>query len=199
VGFCVLIALVLFVAAVPAAAQEEGRDRGFYLGIVFLGSSLHVDDEQDGEFRVHDDGGGFLLRTGYSFNRVFSLEVQLGGANHDTSNPQVEARFAVVQICAHYRFSPGNAFRPYVKGGFGGYALFLDTSATDFQFEGGGIPVGGGFDYFFSRHFSLGVDFTHNIIQYNKATVLLEGIDVGFDIDEEGAMTSLGLALAYYF
>ena len=43
------------------------------------------------------------------------------------------------------------------------------------------------------------MDFTHNIINYDKATVELEGVEIGFDIDEEGSMSSLGLALTYYF
>jgi hypothetical protein len=199
-GWVVLCALsVLMSTAAPAGAQVDGRDRGFYLGITFIGSSLHVDDEGESTFFVKDDGGGAQLKAGYSFNDVFSLEFALGGANHDTSNPAVDAGFAVVQIFAHYRFSPGNAFRPYIKGGFGGYALVLDSKSADARIEGGGIPIGGGFDYFFSSHFSLGVDFTHNIIQYDKVTFTLADIDVGFDIDEEGSMSSLGLSLAYYF
>ena len=117
----------------------------------------------------------------------------------DTSNPAVDARFGMVQLFAHYRFSPGNAFRPYIKGGLGGYGLVLEAGSADVRIEGGGIPIGGGFDYFFSSHFSLGVDFTHNIIQYDKVTFNLQGVGVGFDIDEEGSMSSLGLALAYYF
>lgn len=191
--------LVLIAAAAPANAQVDGRDRGFYLGITFIGSSLHVDDEGEDVFHVKDDGGGGLLKAGYSFNEVFSLELALSGANHDTSNPAVDARFGAIQLFAHYRFSPGNAFRPYVKGGFGGFVLALDSGSANARIEGGGIPIGGGFDYFFSSHFSLGVDFTHNIIQYDKVTFSLADVDVGFDIDEEGSMSSLGLSLAYYF
>ncbi len=193
-----LLALCALMAG-PASGQTEGRDRGFYLGIGFVGSSLHVDDDGTGSFFVKDDGGGVTLKAGYSFNEVFSLEFAAGGANHDTSNPAVDARFASGQLFAHYRFSPGNAFRPFIKGGFGGYGLVLETNNASVRIEGGGIPIGGGFDYFFSRHFSLGVDLTHNIIQYDKVTFNLAGVGVGFDIDEEGSMTSLGLSLAYYF
>lgn len=195
----VLLLLTGIFLAAPAAAQVEGRDRGFYLGINFMGSSLHVDDDGASSFFVKDDGGGALIRAGYSFNDVFSLELDLGGARHDTSDPAIDARLGTVQLFAHYRFSPGNAFRPYIKGGFGGYSLVLDANTAQVQIDGGGIPIGGGFDYFFSSHFSLGVDFTHNIIQYDKATFNLQGIGVSFDIDEEGSMSSLGLALAYYF
>jgi hypothetical protein len=199
VAFLLTALAVLFLTATTAAAQVDERDHGLYAGLRFVGSSLHVDDDAGSAFFVKDDGGGAMLYIGYSFNPVFSLEVDGGGMNHDTSDPRIDARFGAFQILAHYRFSPGRAFRPYIKGGVGGYALVLDDNTNDVRIEGGGFPIGGGFDYFFSRHFSLGADFTHNIIQYEKVTVDLGGATVGFDIDEEGAMTSLGLSLTYYF
>jgi hypothetical protein len=65
--------------------------------------------------------------------------------------------------------------------------------------EGGGVTFGGGFDYFFSSHFSLGLDFIHNVIQYDQFTVSAGDFSVGWDIDEDGAMSSLGLAFTYHF
>lgn len=193
-----LTILVLTVA--PSAAQKEERKRGFYLGINFIGSSLHVDDDGASPFFVKDDGGGAMFRAGYSFNRVFTLEIALGGANHETSVQAIDAGLAVFQLFAHYRFMPGHALRPYIKGGLSGYTLVLSDNNANVKIQGGGIPIGGGFDYFFSKHFSLGVDLTHNIINYDQVTFDLgNGATVGFDIDEEGAMTSLGLALTVYF
>jgi opacity protein-like surface antigen len=199
--YCIatLFILVTFTWAVTSWAQVEGRDNGFYLGIKFIGSSLHIDDDDNDAFFVKDDGGGLQLLAGYSFNDVFSLELDLVGLNHDTSDPAVDAKFAGVRIFAHYRFATGNAFRPYIKGGVGGYALALDGTGIDARIDGGGIPLGGGFDYFFSPHFSLGADFTHNIIEYKELTIPFEDGELSFDIDEEGAMSSIGLALAYYF
>ena len=196
----VAVFTISITAAIPSSAQVDDRARGFYLGLKFIGSSLHVDDDGDNSFFVKDDGGGVQLHAGYSFNRVFSLELPLGGANHETSVQAIDANFGLVQLFAHYRFRPGRAFRPYIKGGFGGYTLELSDNKASVRVEGGGIPIGGGFDYFFSKHFSLGVDFTHNIINYNKLEIDLgDGATAGFDMDEEGAMTSLGLALAFYF
>ena len=183
----------------PATAQVDDRPRGFYLGIAFVGSSLHIDDEGESAFFVKDDGGGVLLRTGYSFNRVFSLELSLGAANHETSVQAIDANLGLVQLCLHYRFLPGHAFRPYIKGGLGGYGIELEDNNASYRIEGAGVPFGAGFDYFFSRHFSLGVDLTHNVIEYETITVDLGSATAGFDIDEEGALTSLGLGLTYYF
>lgn len=205
---------MLIAAATPAWARGEAadpaagdpgeprvdRERGFYLGLRFIGSSLHVDDDGESAFFVKDDGGGLQLYAGYSFNRVFSLVLVAGGANHETSIQAIDANFGFLQILAHYRFQPGKSFRPYIKGGLGGYGLELTDNNASVRIEGGGIPIGGGFDYFFSRHFSLGVDFTHNIINYNQLEIDLGGgATAGFELDEEGDMTSLGLAIAYYF
>jgi hypothetical protein len=192
-----LVALVL--PATTVRAQKEDRSRGFYLGIKFIASSLHVDEDGESDFFVKDDGGGIQLHAGYSLNRVFSLELAFGGANHETSVQSIDADLAVFQLFVHYRFSPGRAFRPYIKGGLGGYGLVLKDNEKTVRIDGGGVPIGGGFDYFFSKHFSLGVDLTHNIISYDQIKVDFGAPTDGLDIDQAGAMTCLGLALAYYF
>jgi hypothetical protein len=197
--FVALVIATSVCAPLPTAAQVEDRPHGFYLGLAFVGSSLHIDDEGESIFFVKDDGGGALLRAGYSFNRVFSLELSIGGANHETSVQAIDANVGLVQLFLHYRFAPGHAFRPYVKGGLGGYSVELEDNNTSVRIEGGGVPFGAGFDYFFSRHFSLGVDLTYNVIEYETLSLDLGSATAGFDIDEEGAMTSLGLALTYYF
>jgi len=194
-----MLLAAVFLLATPARAQEEGRDKGFYLGLRFAASGLGVDDDGESGFFVKDDGGGVQLFTGYSFNPVFSLQLELGVASHETSVQAIDAGFGSFAILAHYRFAPGKNFRPFIKGGLGGYGLVLTDNQTEVRVEGGGAPIGGGFDFFFSRHFSLGVDFTYNIITYNKVTVDLGEVTAGFDIDEDGAQSSLGLALTYYF
>ncbi|MCK5406895.1 MAG: porin family protein [Candidatus Krumholzibacteria bacterium] len=195
----IITTLALALPVTKAHAQKEDRSRGFYLGIKFIGSSLHVDEDGESDFFVKDDGGGIQFHAGYSFNRVFSLELAFGGANHETSVQSIDADFGLFQLCVHYRFSPGRAFRPYIKGGLGGYGLVLKDNNKSVRIDGGGVPIGGGFDYFFSKHFSLGVDLTHNIISYDKVKVDFGTPTDGLDIDQAGAMTSLGLALAYYF
>jgi len=197
----VLIAIaVLAATAAPAAADEVTREKGFYLGVKFVGSTLQVDDDGDQTFFIKDDGGGLLLLAGYSFNRVFSLELAFGGANHETSIQEIDANIVTLQLFFHYRFRPGHAFRPYVKGGFGAYGLVLEDNTARVTIDGGGIPIGGGFDYFFSNYFSVGVDLTHSIINYDTISIDLgEGATQGFDMDEAGAMTTFGLAITGYF
>lgn len=204
------VLFVLTMSAMPAAAEdpqqkpaaeqiETDSGKGFYLGIRFIGSSLHVDETDEDVFFVKDDGGGVQFQTGYRFNRVFSLKLSFVGASHDTSDPKISAGFGLFQLFALYRFAPENPFRPYIKGGIGGYGLTLESGDLEAKAQGGGVAFGGGFDYFFSRHFSIGVDFTHNIIEYNEVEFKFGATTIGSEIDEEGAMSSLGLGLTYYF
>jgi hypothetical protein len=196
----VTAATIILTAATTAPAHEVTRERGFYVGARFVGSTLHLDDDGDQQFQVKDDGGGLFLIAGYSFNPVFSLEMAFGGAGHETTVQAIDADIGAVQLFLHYRFRPGHPFRPYVKGGLGGYGLRLSDGNASARIDGGGIPIGVGFDYFFSNHFSLGVDLTHNIINYDTVTFDLgDGATVGFDLDERGALTTFGLALTGYF
>ncbi|MFH1754072.1 MAG: outer membrane beta-barrel protein [Candidatus Latescibacterota bacterium] len=198
-----LAALILLLLATPLFAEDDEvkkqKDNGFFLGLRLFGSSLHVDDEMDSDFFIKDDGGGAYLNFGYSFNSVFSLELSLGGAAHETSDPRIDATFGMFQIFAKYHFAPGHDFRPYIKGGLGGYELRLEENNVTAGIEGGGLAFGGGFDYFFTPHFSLGMDITHNVINYEEFNFAAGGFSVGMEIDEEGAMTSLGLNLTFHF
>ncbi len=205
IGTTVACLLSLAMMASPAAAegtdslQSHADGRGFYLGLEFIGSSLHADNPSNTAFFIKDDGGGVLLKAGYHFTPAFALELSLGGSRHETSVQTIDANLAAVQIFALYRFSPDRPFRPYIKGGFGGYSLILQEGSLESKIEGGGVTFGGGFDYFFSSHFSLGVDFIHNVIRYEEFTLSAGGFSVNWDIDEDGSMSSLGLALTYHF
>ena len=194
-----LMIIAIALCAAPVSAQEGGRDRGFYIGARLAGTGLAVDDNGESGFVIEEGGGGLQLFTGYSFNDVFSLEMDIVGASHETNVPAIEVSAGGLQIFAHYRFRPGHNFRPYVKGGLGGFGVRVFNNDSEVRIEGGGVPVGGGFDYFFNSHFSLGLDFTYNIIQYDKVAVDIGGATVGFDLDQDGAMSSLGLSFTGYF
>jgi len=200
--FTLAAAVVLMIACAfsPADAAEVREDEsGFSLGLKFMGSSLHTGSDTDEDFYVKDDGGGLQLDIGYRFNPTFMLELSLGGASHETSDPGIDAWIEVVQLFGYYRFSPERAFRPYIKGGLGGYALRVEEGSAHWRVEGGGVALGGGFRYFFSSYFSLGLDITHNIIRYERATIGIEGLSYEYEIDEDGSMTSLGVIFGYSF
>lgn len=196
----ILITGILCLAALPVRAQVEGRDHGFYGGARLASSTLHIEESDTSTADYIDEkGGGLQLFVGYSFNEVFSLELDLSGANHAVDRDVIDVTVGSFVLFAHYRFRPGHAFRPYVKGGLGGYGVVIDDKTTEYRIEGGGIPIGGGFDYFFNPHFSLGLDLTHNIINYDSIDIDVGNATVGFDVDEDGATTTVGISFTGYF
>jgi opacity protein-like surface antigen len=199
VGTTIIALLALFASDSSARRKRDYRDGGFYAGVQFLSSTLDVDNEPGSALFIDEDGGGIEFKFGYSFNPVFSLELSLAGANHDTSNPAIDAEFGTLRVFGHYRFRPRHPLRPYVKAGLGGYTVRLEEQSTTVEITGSGVAFGGGLDYFFSRHFSLGIDYVLNVIEYDKAELMVNTLSVSTEIEEDGVQSTLGLALAFYF
>ncbi len=172
---------------------------GIYLGLKFVGSSLHAEDKAEGEFFIKDDGGGVQFDLGYRFNRAFALEFCIGTSTHETSVQEIDANIYSVWLLGYYRFAPTHAFRPFIKFGMGGHGLQVVYGDATARIEGGGVAIGTGFNYFFNAHFALGLDLTTNIIKYDTATIALGEQAHSFEIDEEGSLTTLGLSLSYGF
>lgn len=191
-------AFVLLLASSISRAEAVEDEKGFFLGLKFVGASLQQDEQSD-VFYIKDDGGGLQLDIGYRFNPVFMLEIVAGGSTHDTSDPKIDAQMTSVQLFGYYRFMPENAFRPYIKGGFAGYGLVLEAGSASVEVDGGGVAFGGGFRYFLSPHFSFGVDFTYNMIQYDKAKLSLGELSYETSIDENGGLATIGIAFGYSF
>jgi opacity protein-like surface antigen len=194
-----IVGLMLVIGASVASAHEVHRDRGFYLGASIAGAGNHVDEDPGAAFQIKEDGGGLTLEAGYSFNQVFSLELVLAGYGFETNDPTIDGGIGAVQLFAHYQFRPGKQFRPFVKGGFGGYGFQLKQDNVSASINGGGLAFGGGVDYFFTRHFAMGFDLTHNIINYDELEFNFGGNTVGTEIDEEGALTTMALTFNFYF
>ncbi len=192
----IAVMAVLFFSFSLSAGEIED-ETGITLGIKLIGASLNLDDEDD--TFIEDTGAGLQLDFAYRFNPVFSLELSLGGAGHETEISGIDAFFGMGQLLAYYRFRPDGAFRPYIKGGFGGYSLEIKEGSESIRMEGGGFVFGGGVRYFFTEHVALGLDLAHNIINYNKGELKLGEFSIETDIDEDGSQTSVGLGFSYSF
>jgi len=178
-------------------AQTTEDESGIYTAISLMASSMHIDET--GKPFIEDDGGGLQLEFGYRFNPTFALGMSLGLANHETTEPGVDALFSSLQLLAYYRFCPDRPFRPYIKGGIGGYGLTVSEGPASANISGGGVVIGAGFRFFFSSHFAIGLDMTHNIINYEKGKLSIDSFSFETEIDEQGSQTSLALSFNYSF
>lgn len=199
--------LGLFVAGImyppSASAHDIDRKSGFYFGGALMGASLDADDTLDDNFVIEEGGGGINFRIGWLFNPKFSLEVVLGGQVHETSADNIVAGLGMIDLVAYYHFRGDQHLRPFVKGGVGAYGLNFaeedDTGANLPRVTGGGLVFGGGLEYFLGRHFSLGADLTHHIINYERKEIDLgDGLIQGNELDEQGAATQLGVFMTIY-
>ncbi len=193
-----LVALYLCLAPNISRAEVSEDESGFCIGLALEGASFHSDVSSD-IFNIKEDGGGARVSVGYRFNPVFMLEIAAGGSNHKTSDSAIDAQMASFQIFGYYRFLPEKTFRPYLKGGLAGYSLELKYGSASARTSGGGISFGGGFKCFLSRHFSLGLDFTHNMIKFDKAELSLGAFSYESSTDEHGRLTTLGITAGYSF
>jgi len=194
----ILVALFLFLVPSIALTGVTEDESGFYLGLALMGTSFHS-DLNSSVFNIKEDGGGAQISVGYRFNPVFMLEVAASGSNHETSNSAIDAEVTSAQIFGYYRFLPEKTFRPYIKCGLAGYSLKLHYGSASARLNGGGIAIGVGFKCFLSRRFSLGVDFTHDMIKYDKAELSLGDFSYELSTDEHGRLTTLGITAGYSF
>ena len=95
--FSVFLSLVLLPLH-NTAAQVTEDESGIYAGIGLLASSMHL-DETDKPF-IEDDGGGLQFEFGYRFNPAFALGMSLGLADHETTEPGIDALMAMLQTCS---------------------------------------------------------------------------------------------------
>jgi|GEM_PF-1142329 len=187
--------------AAPAFSTSPWADatRGLYLGVGLGGSSVPTVDRGATALDIRNDGGALALSLGYGFNPVFALELRISGAGHDTSVRTIDAGFAAIEALAVYRWRPHHPFRPYVRAGLGGYGITLDDGIAHTTVSGGGIPFGGGVEYFLGQHVSLGFDITHRVIDYDKITVDTGSTTGAFAVDRNGSQTSSTFTIGVYF
>jgi hypothetical protein len=163
------------------------------------GSNIGVNEANNSPLKVAEQGANFMLQAGYLFNRSFSLELSAGGYRHDTNAVDTELRGGTLQLAVKYRFLAQHHLRPYLKGGLGAYGLELDNGAAVARADGGGLAFGGGLDFFFNKHFSLGLDVTGNVIEYNNAELDLGTVIIPYEINEDSEQVAVSLAMNVYF
>ncbi len=133
-------------------------------GIVVLGAT--------GSNAFLDHGGGFDLYVGGRLNRWLALEAGWQATFH---NPEVDDlgrqvdRVGLQALTLDAKFYPVHGpVQPYFSGGAGLY--LLGDSFSVFS-EGAGFQVGGGVDFWLTRHLSLGLRAQYrgvDMVDYNS-------------------------------
>jgi len=134
----------------------------WYIGLGGMGVNVM---SQEGGPEPLENGGGATLFLGVRLSRMFGLEVSWLGSFHNPTQDKwlgdgedfitLEGFTADARLhfagCANL----AGCLDPYLTGGVGLYALGSDRLGLDSV--GAGFQVGGGFDYWISQSFTIGV------------------------------------------
>jgi opacity protein-like surface antigen len=167
----ILIALALAACLAAAPAAAGGR---WMLGLDGLSSNIQDNNEED-NISVEEKAGGVGFHVGYRFSPSFMLRLYGGSADHATTNPDVDIRFGSGLLELAYLFREGQAFRPYLFGGAGGFTLESQQESLLFKAEGAGVSFGGGVNYHVSKTISLHGSLRLEAVNWSKlsATITL--------------------------
>jgi hypothetical protein len=181
--------LVSFLTIVPASAQDRSNTRGFYIGLHLNGSSWTLTDlDVDAE-----SGGGLGLQLGYGFTRVFTLYLNIDAASIDSNDES----YTLSHFDLGGRFSfrgDDKAFRPYLNAALSRQVADFDTPFGSVEITGNGLMIGGGFQYYFSRNFSMDVNLllgAHNLseVKFGSNTA---------DLDENTSSSRFNIGVRWY-
>lgn len=192
-----------------SAAPSPGPDtRGFF--VEFLGNSNHVEEPEDAETAedgavvVGENGPGGTLLLAYGFTPSFAGRLSISGAEHTTTDPDIDVQFSSVTIEGAYIFRAGTSVRPYLYGGVGAFSVASDQEAFDFETTGPGIDMGVGLYSFLGDHFVFDAALRFDFINWETqtATRRLENGDeliVETPVDEEGGAAKILLGVGWWF
>jgi len=165
--------VVLAGASQVDAQQARSQTRGLILGVNLSSASLEVEDGD----REQGGGGGFIV--GWGFSDRFAVFLRGDAASIDVSNPQIDGEYtlAIVDLGVRYSFrGPEHRFIPYVVGAFSGMTasaeIFLTpVLSSDVELRGGGLTLGGGFNWFFNPSLALDVQLLFTGGQFTEVKV----------------------------
>lgn len=200
-------AVAAALALVPAVVRASDTG-GWTIGLDLASSHADFEDRTESSppnaVFIEDQGGGANLLLGYGFTRSFAVRLDLAGARHETTDPDVEFLLSSATIEASYLFRDPEAFRPYILGGVGGFTARSRRDDFDFDVTGPGVTVGAGFLYFTGKRFALDFALRGDLINWEKATarVTLPGGStavVDTPIQEEGSAGKVLLGVSWWF
>jgi hypothetical protein len=147
-------------APVRGSAQEiRSKTERFLIGFNVTGSSLEVEDADP------ESGGGGGLTLGWGVSRRVALFLRGDVSTMEINNPEVEGDYSLILIDLGARIGfggPEKRFVPYLMGALTAMTAAATIPAgpvleTEASLTGGGISLGGGFQYYFTPSVALDI------------------------------------------
>ena len=143
---------------------------------VTAGAVLESSFEFAGQMNnLEEEGSGFYLGGGYSFNDKISLELGYTGANDYSNNAGQYSDVKIYELSGLTHIRLENPFSPYLRLGL--YQASSDDSNTS-ENEDNGFLYGFGVDYTLSEGQYLRFDFTPGNVDGDELDRLMIGLTV---------------------
>lgn len=195
------VAALALSSPMPVAADTEGLVLGIDLLSSRLGSPEGSPDDPLDLF-VDRIGGGMNAFIGWGFGPSFPVRLSLAAAGHPTNDPQIDVAYGALTIDGMYLFRNPEPMRPYLYGGFGGFALAARQPAVDWTTTGPGVLFGGGIFYFVGDTFALDFSVRGEFVNWERtrATRRTESgtVTVETPIQEEGRAAKVLLGASWW-
>ena len=146
----IAVGVVMAIGVTPAAAQQRVPDAGMWA----VGASAGASGPADASLQRGFEGAGNI--EGYMTPRV-SIRGQVGATSWDVVGRNFSGTITPIFADANLVYNwEGGVVHPYVTGGVGIYHYHGSESATqDRSDTKPGVDVGGGLEYFFTRHTTI--------------------------------------------
>ncbi len=194
----------------PPPKPSSGADtEGFFFE--FCGNSNHlggVEDREPGDAEqsifLGENAPGGTIVLAYGFTPSFPVRLSVSGAEHNTTDPDVDVQFSSVTLEGAYVFRAGTPVRPYVYGGFGGFRLKSRLDEFDYEATGPGIDVGVGLYSFLGSHFVFDAALRFDFVNWETETARVDLGDgntavVERPLREEGSAAKILLGIGWWF
>lgn len=169
----ILFVVLLFTNPLTAQDKQPGS-RFSHKGLkLAIGGGGNFENEFNRFGGTLKEGSGGFLSLGYGFDNHFSLWLTALGMEHPRLPNGAVTNFLGGEINLQYKPLTETRLQPYGKVGIGIYAMAEQDADT--AFVASGFAASLGLDFFFSRHFGLGVEFQFKELDYFTRLDDLEG------------------------
>ncbi len=199
VGTWVLAALAMAGAWRPAPAAEVVPAHRWLVGLDIAAATLNANDKTD-VVRVDERANGPALQVGWLLKPTLMLRVSASAADFPTNIEGVDLRVGGGTFDVVWLPRDGQAFRPYVFAGAGGYQATATGDRLVYQIDAPGLVFGAGWYLRLRGEVLLHGGLRVESVRWPAADVTLAGPDgpVGvpepLDRDGWGSRVLIGVA-----
>ena len=189
-----LLVALLFLTTGDAYAQRSNT-RGIFLNAHLNATTIGYDDD---DFNTQS-GGGLGIQFGYGVSNLVTLFIGVDGSVMSSEDVDGSYALAHVDLGSQFNFGkPRSAVRPY-----GVIALTFRQATFDLEggnqnveidFSGGGLTLGGGLKYFFSRAVALDVGLNLTFGEFTDVQVGGVTVQDALDLNATSGRFMVGLS-----